>query len=320
MTLASLVFITIAGATVRLTGSGLGCSTWPSCEPDSITPRAESGIHGMIEFGNRLVSGVVGVTSLAAVYGAHRRSPRRPDLVNWSWQVFAWVVVNALVGRYVVEQDLLPATVIVHFLLALTAIWSAVVLHHRASEGSAGEAAQRVAVPRALRRSSHWLLGAAMVTIFVGTLVTGSGPHAGDETADRLELDVGEVARIHGISAVVLLVLALRTSWLAHRGEVDSELTDRLRWLSLVLIGQGIIGYVQYFNGVPELLVGAHVLGAALLWIAVLRVWLAGSPRQPAGPVTETQSPAAMTARPLPSKLRVPTRETGVDARSHSST
>lgn len=304
VTLASLVAITLAGATVRLTGSGLGCSTWPTCEPDSLTPRSESGIHGMIEFGNRLVSGLVGITSLAAVYGAHRRVPRRPDLISWSWQVFGWVVLNAFMGRFVVEHDLLPAVVIVHFLLALVTIWSAVVLHHRAAEAvepaqatnatEDSEAEPEGSPPSSttdtslgkLRAARHWLLAAAMATIFVGTLVTGSGPHAGDENAERLGLDVGGVARVHGIMSLGLLVVAIWVSWLAQQGRAQRALQERLQWLTLVLVVQGIIGYVQYFTGVPELLVGAHVLGATLVWIAVLRVWLSLSPSKT--PAAET--------------------------------
>lgn len=290
LTLASLVLITLAGAIVRLTDSGLGCETWPSCETDSFTPRPESGSHATIEFANRLVTGVVGIAALAAIYGAHRRSPRRQDLMSWSWQVLGWVIVNALVGAVVVEYDLLPATVVAHFLLAMAAIWSAVVLDHKASQPeptpdspaplAAHESGSSTPLPPSLRRTGDVLLAASMVSIVLGTIVTAAGPHAGDEEAERLALDVGEVARIHGISAVVLLLLALRTSWLAYHLPAPTWIMDRLRWLSLLLVGQGLLGYVQYFSGVPPLLVGAHVLGSALLWIAVLRVHLGLNTRE----------------------------------------
>lgn len=313
VTLVSLVGITLAGATVRLTGSGLGCSTWPTCEPDSLAPRPESGIHGMIEIGNRLVSGLVGVTSLAAVYGAHRRVPRRRDLISWSWQVFGWVVLNAVMGRFVVEHDLLPAVVIVHFLLALVTIWSAVVLHHRAAEATEPASGRAYLSPgtdtRGQKRfgglgmARHWLLAAAMATIFVGTLVTGSGPHAGDENAERLGLDVGSVARVHGIMSLGFLVVAIWVSWLAQQGEARRSVQERLQWLTLVLVVQGVIGYVQYFAGVPELLVGAHVLGATLVWVAVLRVWLSLSPSH-RSPAAETGGEKAAAAR-IPHAFRL---------------
>jgi cytochrome c oxidase assembly protein subunit 15 len=289
--LASLVFITLAGAVVRLTDSGLGCETWPACEDDSFTPRGESGSHAVIEFANRLVTGVVGVAALAAIYGAHRRTPRRGALVAWSWQVLAWVIVNALVGAVVVKYDLLPATVMVHFLLAMAAIWSAVVLDHKAAQpepvlpdaaNSTADAAERgrplaatgVRLPGQLRRASGLLLAASVVTVIIGTLVTAAGPHAGDENAERLSVDVGDIARIHGLSALAVVVLALWTSWLAFSSRAPAVVMDRLRWLSLVIIGQAVLGYVQYFSGVPPVLVAAHVLGSALVWIAALRVWL----------------------------------------------
>lgn len=305
VTVASLVLVTLAGAIVRLTGSGLGCETWPSCEDDSFTPRTESGMHAMIEFGNRLVSGVVGLVAAAAIYGAYRRTPRRRDLIQWSWQVLAWVMVNALVGAVVVEYDLLPATVVVHFLLAMAAVWSAVVLDHKASQPDDLEPSEEGALPTeqrempsALLRASHLLLAASLVTIVLGTIVTAAGPHAGDEEAERLSVDVADVARFHGISAVALLALVLFTSWSAYRLPVTTVVMDQLRWLSLVVMGQGVLGYVQYFSDVPPLLVGAHVLGSVLLWIAVLRVWLALNEGRP-----------TIDSQPT-------TRETGGDARS----
>jgi cytochrome c oxidase assembly protein subunit 15 len=289
-TLASLVFIMVTGAAVRLTGSGLGCSTWPSCEPDSFTPRSASDTHGMVEWVNRLITGAVGLFTLASVVGARARRPYRPDLFRWSLGLPAWVFANALVGALVVWLHLAPASVIGHFVLSLAAVWNAVVLYERAGErpvsgvpgtgrGSAveldgtGGGRRRLATP-AVVSGCRLLLVAAGLVIMSGTLVTGSGPHAGDERADRLDLVVGDVARLHGIAMVLFLGLTLALLWMAHGGDAAPRVQHRLRQLVVVLVAQAGIGYWQYFTGVPALLVGFHVLGAALVWIAVLRVWL----------------------------------------------
>jgi cytochrome c oxidase assembly protein subunit 15 len=286
LTLASLVFIMVTGAAVRLTESGLGCSTWPSCESDSFTPRPASGSAGMVEFGNRLVTGAVGLMTLAAVVGARRRRPYRDDLYRWSLGLPAWVFANALVGALVVWLHLSPVSVIGHFLLSLGAVWNAVVLHHKAGEvpapGDTGER-RHLAVP-AVRRACNYLLGAAALTLVTGTLVTGSGPHAGDERADRLPFALGEVVRLHGLSAVLFLSLTLVVLWMARHGDAAAPVERRLRILLVVLVAQAGVGYAQYFTGVPAWLVAIHVLGAATVWIAVLQLQLS---------LTEPVTPAA---------------------------
>jgi cytochrome c oxidase assembly protein subunit 15 len=292
------VFIMVTGAAVRLTGSGLGCSTWPSCEPDSFTPRSASDGHGMVEFVNRLITAAVMLFTLAAVIGAHRRWPRRADLFRWSLGLPAWVLANALVGLLVVVLDLSPVSVIGHFLLSLGALWNAVVLHEKAGEpdpvaladgadadgpegagadadGGAPPAVVRreLAVP-AVRRACDLLLVAAGLALVLGTIVTGSGPHAGDQAADRLDFVVGDIARLHGIAVMLFLGLTLAVLWMVRRGDAAPSVEQRLRVLLVVLVAQAAVGYTQYFTGVPAFLVGVHVLGAALVWIAVLRVRL----------------------------------------------
>lgn len=328
VTLASLVFIMVTGAAVRLTGSGLGCSTWPNCEPDSFVPHGESDAAGFIEFGNRLVTGLVGLFTAAAVIGARRRRPYRRDLFRWSLGLPAWVFANALVGAAVVWLHLTPKSVMVHFLLSLGAVWNALVLHHKAGEdvgavagegvgadtddsaaaadlarasgaaspvelgagpnpaamaaSGAGAAADPGAVPvrrplvtPALRRLCDGLVAMAAVVIVTGTVVTGSGPHAGDEAANRLGFDLESVVRVHGVSVLLFLGTTLYVVYRARRGDAEPPVVKRLEWLVGVIVVQGTIGYAQYFSGVPALLVGLHVLGAALLWIAVLDVRLA---------------------------------------------
>jgi cytochrome c oxidase assembly protein subunit 15 len=281
VTLASLVFIMVTGAAVRLTGSGLGCPTWPSCEPDSFTPHSASDTHGMVEWANRVITGLVMVFTLAAVVGARWRRPYRRDLFLLSLGLPAWVFANALVGALVVVLDLSPVSVIGHFLLSLGAVANAVVLLERAGrEPSPSLAGRRAATPAVL----GWcraLVAAAGLVVLTGTLVTGAGPHAGDDRADRLPMAVHTVVRVHGISMVVFLVLTLLVIRRAQRGDAAPVVTHRLHQLLVVLVAQAAIGYWQYFTGVPVLLVGFHVLGAALVWIAVLRVALAASGPEP---------------------------------------
>jgi heme a synthase len=282
-TLASLVFIMVTGAAVRLTDSGLGCSTWPSCEPDSFTPRSASDTHGMVEWVNRLITGAVGLFTLAAVVGARLRRPYRDDLFRWSLGLPAWVFANALVGALVVWLHLSPASVIGHFVLSLAAVWNAVVLYERAGEEPAPDGSRRALATGSVVAASRLLLVAAGVVIMTGTLVTGSGPHAGDERADRLDLAVDDVVRFHGAAMILFLGVTLAVLWMAHDGDAGPPVLHRLRQLLVVLVAQAGIGYWQYFTDVPAVLVGFHVFGAALVWIAVLRVWLSLS--EPAAPV-----------------------------------
>jgi heme a synthase len=284
--LAALVFIMVTGAAVRLTGSGLGCSTWPTCEPDSFTPRSASDTHGMIEWVNRLITGAITPFAVATVLGALWRTPYRRDLFLISLGLPAWVLANALVGALVVVLDLSPVSVIAHFLLSLGSVANAVILYERAAHGpplrdpDAPGGVRRAATP-AVVATCRVLVAAACVVIVTGTLVTGSGPHAGDERADRLDLTVGDVVRVHGLAMVAFLVATLVAVRRAHRGDTAPVVVDRLHELLVVLVAQAAVGYWQYFTGVPAWLVGIHVLGAALVWIAVVRVWLGLTVRSP---------------------------------------
>lgn len=302
VTLVSLVVITVVGAGVRLTESGLGCSTWPRCEPDSFTPRSASDGHAMVEFANRILNAVVGLLSVATVVGALRRQPRRADLVRWSWGLFAWVASNGIVGAFVVWLHLSPVSVIAHFALALGAIWNALVLYQRAGEADGAGERRRVDATDRFVTLAKVQIAAAVVVLFTGTLVTGSGPHAGDERADRLDLTVGTIARVHGLSMIVFLLVTLALIQRAHRGDAGSRVGNRLHELLVVLVAQAAIGYWQYLTGIPALLVAFHVLGAALVWVAVLRVWL--SLHAPVVPATE---PAAEVAPAAASPARAAT-------------
>lgn len=289
-TLVALVLVSVVGAGVRLTGSGLGCSTWPACEPDSFTPRSASDGHAMIEFVNRLVNAAVGLLAIAAVVGARRREARRPDLVRWSQAVLAWVLANGLVGAVVVWLHLSPVSVIAHFALALGAIWSALVLHQRAARHDAAGAPRRLAATAPFVNATRALVVAAGVVLLTGTVVTGTGPHAGDERADRLALEIGTVVRAHGVSMLVFLALTVAVVRMAHRGDAAPAVVQRSHELLVLLVAQAALGYWQYFTGVPALLVAFHVFGALMVWIAVLRLSLSlrTEPER-----SETTAPAA---------------------------
>jgi cytochrome c oxidase assembly protein subunit 15 len=290
--LVALGAIIVTGAAVRLTGSGMGCPTWPTCEEGSLVPRGATGANGWIEFVNRTFTGAVSVAVALAVLGARRLRPPRPDLVILSWGLVAGVIAQALLGGLVVVLHVTPLAVAGHYLLSAVLVANAVLLHHRAGEPAGPRRAR--ATPRLLQRSRALVLLAAAVLV-TGTLVTGSGPHSGDEAADRLPFAVVTVARIH--SATVWIFLAAVVVVLRHvaRGDAEAEVTGRGRVLVGLILAQGTLGYVQYAAGVPEILVLAHVLGSVLVWVAVLRFHLALTEPVPADQATARATPAAVT-------------------------
>lgn len=264
--------IIVTGAAVRLTGSGMGCPTWPSCEDGSLVPRGATGGHGWIEFMNRLVTGAVSVAVVLAVLGSRRRRPRRDDLTRWSWGLVAGVFAQALLGGLVVFLHVTPIAVAGHYLLSAVLMWNAVVLHHKASEP---EGHHRPLATPALQQRTRVMVGLAGLVLVTGTLVTGAGPHGGDEAADRLPFDVSTVARVHSLAVWAFLAVVLVVLTGLERGDADPSVRGRGRVLAALIAAQGGLGYLQYFTGVPEILVGGHVLGSVLVWVAALRFHLA---------------------------------------------
>ena len=278
----ALVAIVITGSLVRLTGSGLGCSDWPNCEPGEFVPAAD--FHGWVEFGNRIVTGLVSAAVILAVAASWWRQPRQGDLVWWSLGLVAGVVFQIGLGAVTVLTHLSPPIVMSHFLASQVLVSAAVVLQHRASwEPPAGSGADRLPTPI---RTLAWL--AATLTaaaLWTGTVVTGTGPHGGDEHVERLQYALPSVARIHGITvaalAAVTLLLAFRVRRLAATqgdaalGGATTALGRRIRIVIGVMAVQAAIGYVQYFNELPVLLVALHVVGATLLTITMTRLVLA---------------------------------------------
>jgi cytochrome c oxidase assembly protein subunit 15 len=267
LTVVALCAIIVTGAAVRLTGSGLGCPTWPSCSAGHLTPHGENGSHVWVEFLNRVFTGMVSVAIALAVLAAWRRAPRRRDLVWLSLGLVAGLIGQIVLGGISVRHHLAPPFVMGHFLLSLVLVADAVALHHRAGE-DAGP--RRPTAGPELRTAAGWLVAIAAVVLVTGTVVTGTGPHGGDTTARRLHFDITDVARVHGIAVNVLVAGTLLFLWLAHRRGAPALAVRRARILLAVEVAQAAVGYTQYFNGVPEALVALHVLGAVSVWLAVL--------------------------------------------------
>jgi len=309
--LVALAFIIVSGAAVRLTGSGLGCPDWPTCADDRVVAPLE--YHAMVEFVNRTITGLVSLAVIVAVLGSLRRLPRRRDLTWLSLGLVAGVLGQIVLGGLTVLFELKPGFVMAHFLLSMVILADAVVLHDRAgrpdSEASADVEKSRPArvVDPDLRRLAGLVVVAAGLVLFLGTVVTSSGPHGGDENAERLQFALPDVARFHGASVFLLLGLILVTLWRVRSARLPAAVLRRGEALLAVSVAQGAIGYVQYFNGVPALLVGFHVAGAAAVWVASLRFLLSfagpagGSPEggSAGSATTEAPSPPAV-ARSAP--------------------
>lgn len=264
MALWLLVFIVVTGAGVRLTGSGLGCSDWPTCEDDRLVAPLQ--FHPMVEFVNRTITGLVSLAVVLAVLGSLRRVPRRRDLTWLSLGLVGGVLAQIVLGAVVVKLDLNPVAVQGHFVVSMVLVANAVVLHHRAA-GPAGP--RRSVAGSSLRRISIGVVAAAGIVILTGTGVTGAGPHAGDTDANRLDLAIDTAARVHSGAVFLLLCAVLGAVWLVRRD--GAPVVQAAQTLLGVLVLQAAVGYTQYFTEIPPLLVALHVLGATLLWIAVLR-------------------------------------------------
>jgi cytochrome c oxidase assembly protein subunit 15 len=288
------IAIIVTGGVVRLTGSGLGCPTWPQCVPGSFTPvpEQEQAFHKYIEFGNRTLTFVLGVAALAAVGAAvvHLRTARREGtaarrpVVVLATLPLLGTIAQAVLGGITVLTDLNPAIVAPHLLLSLLIVGGCVVLVVRS--GERGDQPFRVIVRREVRWAAWAALGLAAVVLVLGTIVTGSGPHSGDDSTHRLGLDPRTVAWLHAdtvmlyVGVLVALLLALRVTGAPRR-------TQRAALLALlVALAQGLIGYTQYFTGLPWVVVACHLLGAALVWSATTYLLLSTRVRGPVSPTS----------------------------------
>lgn len=284
------VVIIVTGGAVRLTGSGLGCDTWPKCTDDSLFATPEQGIHGAIEFGNRMLTYVLSAAVGWTIIAARAVKPLRRGLTRLAWSQFWIVMGNAVLGGITVWAGLNPWTVAGHFMLATGLLTVTTVTWQRAREG---DGAPRPRVPRPVRKLSWAIVVTSVLLIALGTSVTGSGKHAGDSSdVPRMPWDWTDAAHVHAVAAWVVCALAV-AMWLVLRVvDAPDDTRARARDLLIVLLLQGGVGYTQYFTGVPEALVAAHMLGSALMWIAVVRLALSlrERPRTDAGIPDRTDS------------------------------
>lgn len=270
ITAVGLCVLVVAGGVVRLTGSGLGCDDWPNCNSESFVD-VSSG-HTAIEQVNRLFSGVMGIPTLLLAISAFRtRRTEAKHLGLWwpSFGVLLTVLANGVVGGIAVRGDLHPALVQSHFLLAMLSIAFALVVIHRTRPDLRGVIAPSIT---ALVRLLAVLTAGALVT---GTVVTGTGPHAGEEDVRRFGFDISAVARVHSVTVIVAMIVATALVWRVRNDSSALTVVGPLMsgWIFVGLV-QGAIGYVQYFNGIPELLVGTHIAAATLLWVLTVLLFL----------------------------------------------
>ncbi|MPZ28454.1 MAG: heme A synthase [Micromonosporaceae bacterium] len=273
--------IVLTGGAVRLTDSGLGCPTWPRCSDESWTATTEMGIHGVIENGNRGLGVVLGAVALAGFLAALGLRPRRGSLVRLSGAVLAGVAAQGAIGGAAVWTDLNPWIVAGHFLISMALIAAAYAFWRRVDEP---DAPVRPTVPSPLRPLT-WLLGVvAAGLLVVGTVVTGSGPHAGDADVPRTGLDPQALTQAHADLAFLLLGLAV-AGWFALRAaRADPAATRAAAMLIGAILAQGAIGLVQYATGLPELVVWLHLLGASLIWLATVHLLHTTGTREPVQP------------------------------------
>ncbi|OIK04594.1 COX15/CtaA family protein [Streptomyces monashensis] len=267
------VVIVVTGGAVRLTGSGLGCPTWPECTDGSLTPTTALSYHSAIEFGNRMLTYVLCAAVGWSIIAARSEKPYRRSLTRLGWAQFWLVMGNAVLGGIVVLVGLNPYTVAAHFLLATALTTVAAVMWQRTREG---DGAPRALVGKAVQQLVWFLVVASALLIAAGTVVTGAGPHAGDSSdVKRIPIDWETVAKLHAVLAWIVVTLTFALWFVLKAVDAPKGPLHRTRDLFLILLGQGVIGYVQYFTHLPEALVGLHMLGSCLVWIGVLRVLLA---------------------------------------------
>jgi cytochrome c oxidase assembly protein subunit 15 len=274
--LVTAILIVLGGVTVRVTGSGLGCPTWPTCTDDSLFATPELGIHGAIEFGNRMITGLLVVAVGWAIITARLQRPRDRMLTRLAWSMFWLVVANAVAGGFTVWFELNPWMVATHFVLAMTLLACATFTWHRA-RWNGGEGPR----PSAAARGIAWALVLVTVALIVaGTLVTGSGPHAGDSSeVPRMGFDWVAITWVHASAALLVLILAVALAF-RLRGEEGGRLAlSRVGIFLAVLLLQLAVGTVQSLIGLPELLIVVHVVLAAMTWVGSLRVLLDTDPR-----------------------------------------
>ena len=265
--LVSNILIVVSGGVVRLTGSGLGCPTWPTCTEDSFTPHGALGIHGLIEFGNRTLTGLVGGVAIATFLVAWRYG--RPALTRLALILGLGVLAQIGIGGISVLTDLNPWVVSLHLLVSAAMIGVAVLLLRRVDEG---DGQPSLSVPSGVAWLVRLLFLVGWAVLYAGTVVTGSGPHAGDAKAPRNGLDPESMSQLHTDLVMLLLGLTIAVVLVLRAIDAPGPAQPAAAVLLGVELAQGTLGFTQYFTGLPVALVTLHLLGAALLSAAM--TWL----------------------------------------------
>ena len=274
--LALLCVIVLSGALVRLTGSGLGCEDWPNCNSQHFVDVSSS--HAAIEQINRLFTGVVSFAVMAAVLMAWFRDPRRRDLVLLSWGLVAGVAAQIVIGAVVVLTGVNPWANMAHFSVSMLLVACAFMLERSSRLDSVRTVVRKV--PPSTRPLWALVCGLCAVVVMTGTVVTATGPHAGAEDAVRFGFALRSVARVHS-GAVLLTLGALALLALKLAGESSSDAASARQAVStLIFVSmlQGAIGYLQYFTGVPVVLVAFHIAGATAFWLGSCNLYFAPRP------------------------------------------
>jgi len=261
------ILIVLTGGVVRLTASGLGCPTWPRCTDESFVPHGELGLHGAIEFGNRLVTFLLAAVAIATFVTAWKYGRR--SLVRLALVLGLGVPAQAVIGGILVLTDLDPWLVGFHLLVSMAMIQVAVILLRRLREGDRPAVAT---VPSGVAWLVRSTFAAGWVVLYLGTVVTGSGPHAGDLDAVRNGFDPEAVSQIHTDAVFLLLGLTIGAVFALRAVHAPTRAVRAAVALLGVELAQGVVGFVQYFTGLPVVLVGLHLLGSAL--VAAALAWL----------------------------------------------
>ena len=273
------ILVVVGGAVVRVTGSGLGCTEWPYCTPETLAPTAEMGIHGVIEFSNRLITVAlcIGVGWLIIASRLNREHGR--ELTKLGWLQFWIVVLNAVIGGITVWVKLNPFVVAAHLITASLLLTAAATTWHKASQIDQTPPAPSTKRQRILATA---VLVITALLLVIGTAATGSGPHAGDSAdVPRMPFDWASVTIIHGIFAATSLGLSIWL-WLDARRSANQALVLKSLLLIIAVLGQGAIGIYQSLDGLTELVVILHLFGAAIVWIGAVRTYLSSHAPAPA--------------------------------------
>ena len=260
--------IVVTGGLVRLSGSGLGCPTWPQCVPGSFTPvpHQAQGFHKLIEFGNRTLTGVVGVAALLVILAIWRWAPGRRALLRISVLPLVGIMLQAVLGGITVLTGLNPAIVAAHFLASMVLVSLSAYLLYRVGEGDAAP----VALARTEIRSLAWVVATLGALVLVlGTVVTGSGPHSGDDATPRFGFDPRTISWLHADAVMLFVGLVVAVLLAVHLTTADPRPRQVWRAVLGVTLLQGLVGYTQYLTGLPEALVLVHMLGASLLAVSL---------------------------------------------------